>query len=120
MWLGAMRPLHPCCLGKVAVAYHARVYFPSDGGSPFEWLCQAACEDGCVRLFSISAGQLAYERSFDKQDTRILSLGWHPSEPLLVSGDAAGTIRVWDTVTGRVKRRICVAGESCCRVGERQ
>lgn len=32
------------------------------------------CEDGCVRLFDIADGELAFLRSFDKQKSKLRSM----------------------------------------------
>ena len=30
--------------------------------------CQAGCEDGCVRLFDVTSGNIEYARVFSKQE----------------------------------------------------
>ncbi|XP_078689122.1 U3 small nucleolar RNA-associated protein 4 homolog [Branchiostoma floridae x Branchiostoma belcheri] len=64
-------------------------------------------EDGCVRLFEVTEGELSYSRAFKKQEERILSLAWHESGEVLVTG-SCDNIRVWDVATGLPTLRIKV------------
>ncbi|KAF9897740.1 U3 small nucleolar RNA-associated protein, partial [Lobosporangium transversale] len=66
------------------------------------------CEDGCVRLFDIADGELAFIRSFDKQKTRILSLAWSQDDKHMVTGSANSSIYKWDVEAGRVVSRMTV------------
>ncbi|KAF9190734.1 U3 small nucleolar RNA-associated protein [Haplosporangium sp. Z 767] len=66
------------------------------------------CEDGCVRLFDIADGELAFIRSFDKQKTRILSLAWSEDDTIMVTGSANSSIYKWDVELGRVVSRMTV------------
>lgn len=74
--------------------------------SPDGTLLAAGCEDGTVKLFETGSGALVYQRSFDQQEGRILSLHWHPSGAWLVSGGSAGVIHVWSVKNGRCKVNI--------------
>ncbi|KAI1294060.1 U3 small nucleolar RNA-associated protein [Mortierella claussenii] len=66
------------------------------------------CEDGCVRLFDIANGELAFIRSFDKQKTRILSLTWSQDDKTMVTGSANSSIYKWNVEQGRVVSRMTV------------
>ncbi|KAG0365918.1 WD40-repeat-containing domain protein [Gamsiella multidivaricata] len=66
------------------------------------------CEDGCVRLFDIADGELAFIRSFDKQKTRILSLAWSLDDTTMVTGSANSNIYKWNVEFGRVVSRMTV------------
>ncbi|KAG0325217.1 U3 small nucleolar RNA-associated protein [Dissophora globulifera] len=66
------------------------------------------CEDGCVRLFDIADGELAFIRSFDKQKTRILSLAWSDDDTIMVTGSANSSIYKWNVELGRVVSRMTV------------
>ncbi|KAF9201809.1 U3 small nucleolar RNA-associated protein [Haplosporangium sp. Z 27] len=66
------------------------------------------CEDGCVRLFDIADGELAFIRSFDKQKTRILSLAWSQDDTVMVTGSANSSIYKWNVELGRVVSRMTV------------
>lgn len=64
------------------------------------------CEDGCVRLYRILEDKgVAYERGFEFQKERIVSLAWHQSGEVIVTG-SINNIRVWNVTTGQVKQRI--------------
>ena len=45
------------------------------------YLYQAGCEDGCVRLFDITSGNIEYARVFSKQDGTFM--GIRPSDSYL-------------------------------------
>jgi len=75
----------------------------------------AGCEDGCVKLFDVSAGGLAYSHSFDKQGERVLSVAWHSGGIALASGGADSAIRIWNATTGRVTLHIAVETGSADR-----
>ncbi|KAF8977024.1 U3 small nucleolar RNA-associated protein [Entomortierella lignicola] len=66
------------------------------------------CEDGCVRLFDIADGELAFIKSFDKQKTRILSLAWSQDDTVMVTGSANSSIYKWNVELGRVVSRMTV------------
>lgn len=65
-------------------------------------------EDGSTRAFDASvSGVLEYVRSMDKQDGRVLSVGFgeRNGRLSLVTGSADGLIRVYDYETGRALLR---------------
>lgn len=68
------------------------------------------CEDGAVRLFHIDphGSGIEYERSMPGSDARVLSVAWHPTEDVLFSGTANGTILGWDVAARRAEVRIQV------------
>jgi len=68
----------------------------------------AACDDGCVRLFTIEPGipGAVYHKSLPKVEGRALAVAWHPSRKFLVSGGSNGCIHVWDVSTNREALRI--------------
>ncbi|ORX45333.1 WD40 repeat-like protein [Hesseltinella vesiculosa] len=68
----------------------------------------AGCEDGVIRLFDISDGQLEYLRSFDPQKGRILSIAWGPFDQYIVSGGSDSSVRRWDVQNGHVVKRMMV------------
>ncbi|XP_070574797.1 U3 small nucleolar RNA-associated protein 4 homolog [Ptychodera flava] len=65
----------------------------------------AGMEDGCVRLFEITESGLMYDRALSKQDTRVLSLSWHDSESVIVTG-SIDNIRIWNVQSGHATQRI--------------
>eukprot|EP00049_Salpingoeca_infusionum_P007113 m.115842 g.115842 ORF g.115842 m.115842 type:complete len:443 (-) comp13582_c0_seq2:1633-2961(-) len=75
-------------------------------------LLMAGCEDGCVRAFDVSGGNLALAFSFDKQKGRVLSLAWTMKNHLICSGDDQGMIRVWDTKTRRCQHYMTLQDRS--------
>ncbi len=68
----------------------------------------AACDDGCVRLFSIEPGMpgAVYHKSLPKVEGRTLAVAWHPSRKFIASGGSDGCIHVWDVATNREALRI--------------
>lgn len=85
---------------------------PSNAG-PIWCLCRCASqqllaagtEDGCVVLFSTDDGSLMYHQAFDKQEGRILSIAWHPTEDLIVTG-GVDNIRIWSINSGHAVQRL--------------
>ncbi|KAK3576371.1 hypothetical protein CHS0354_018919 [Potamilus streckersoni] len=65
----------------------------------------AGTEDGCVVLFEIDGDKLEYIRAFDKQEGRIMSICWHASEDLIVTG-GIDNIRLWSVNSGRAMQRL--------------
>ncbi|XP_078062973.1 U3 small nucleolar RNA-associated protein 4 homolog [Mustelus asterias] len=65
------------------------------------------CEDGSVKLFEIVPEKLQFERNLDRQEGRVLSLAWHKSGTLIVTG-SLDVIRVFDVKSGHCTRRILV------------
>jgi U3 small nucleolar RNA-associated protein 4 len=68
----------------------------------------AACDDGCVRLFTIEPGipGAVYYKSLPKVEGRTLAVAWHPSRIFLVSAGSNGCIHVWDVSNNRESLRI--------------
>lgn len=62
-----------------------------------------ACDDGCVRLFSVQAedGAVVYNRTFSKTGGKALSVAWHSNGDRLASGHSNGGICVWEVATGQ-------------------
>lgn len=85
---------------------------PSNAG-PIWCLCKCATqqllaagtEDGCVVLFSTQDESLMYRQAFDKQEGRILSIAWHPTEDLIVTG-GIDNIRIWSINSGHALQRL--------------
>ncbi|KAI8852751.1 WD40-repeat-containing domain protein [Chytridium lagenaria] len=65
------------------------------------------CEDGSVRVFSVvgSPGTIEYKATFDRQDGRILSVAYHPTQPILATGSTDSCIRTYSTETRRCLSR---------------
>ncbi|KAF5919556.1 hypothetical protein HPG69_000155 [Diceros bicornis minor] len=57
------------------------------------------CEDGSVKLFQITPDKIQFERNFDRQKSRILSLSWHPSGTHIAAG-SIDYISVFDVKSG--------------------
>ncbi|XP_015417272.1 PREDICTED: cirhin isoform X5 [Myotis davidii] len=57
------------------------------------------CEDGSVKLFQINPDKIQFERNFDRQKSRILSLSWHPSGTHIAAG-SIDCISVFDVKSG--------------------
>ncbi|XP_071785652.1 U3 small nucleolar RNA-associated protein 4 homolog [Asterias amurensis] len=62
-------------------------------------------EDGCVRLFEILGEGVMYDRSLDPEEGRVISLAWHRSDEVIVTG-SINTIRIWNVTTGHSVQRI--------------
>jgi U3 small nucleolar RNA-associated protein 4 len=73
----------------------------------------AACDDGCVRLFSVDSGRpgVTYSRSLPRVEGRTLAVAWHPNGRCVVSGGTDGCIHAWDVNTGHELLRI-TAGDA--------
>ncbi|KAK7058269.1 U3 small nucleolar RNA-associated protein [Paramarasmius palmivorus] len=105
----------------------------SQGGSiwcvaanPASTMLALGCEDGTVRLVSVSDDTLTHHRRFDRVKCRILSLAWGPpvpqepketsdsdsddegtwSDSWLVTGCSDSSLRKWDVSSGRVLDRM--------------
>jgi U3 small nucleolar RNA-associated protein 4 len=81
-------------------------------GDPTSKELAAACEDGCIRMFTVEDDSLHYLKAFAKQKSRILSLAWHNSpagsvapQHSLYSGSGDGTLRAWDRNSGTALQR---------------
>jgi U3 small nucleolar RNA-associated protein 4 len=59
------------------------------------------CEDGVIRLFRVVEHGLEYLSALEKQNTKVLSLAWHPYKPIVVVGSTDGTVRAVHVDTGR-------------------
>ncbi|XP_072014149.1 U3 small nucleolar RNA-associated protein 4 homolog [Amphiura filiformis] len=64
-------------------------------------------EDGCVRLYEIGEEGVTFERPLDNQEGRIVSLAWHHTDEVIVTG-SVDNIRVWNVTTGHAIQRISV------------
>jgi len=68
-------------------------------------------EDGIIRLYEIIETSddaepcLIYSKSFERQESRILSLYWHPRGKQLCS-TGVNTVRIWNAETGRMTRQL--------------
>uniref|UniRef100_A0A2K5E7C2 UTP4 small subunit processome component n=1 Tax=Aotus nancymaae TaxID=37293 RepID=A0A2K5E7C2_AOTNA len=65
------------------------------------------CEDGSVKLFQITPDKIQFERNFDRQKSRILSLSWHPSGTHIAAG-SIDYISVFDVKSGSAVRKMIV------------
>ena len=104
--------------------------------NPASTLLALGCEDGAVRLLSLSADTLQHFRRFDPVKSRILSIAWGPPVPRhlkpkaissanqegseddsededdgwtdswLVTGSSDSSLRKWDIGTGRPTDRM--------------
>ncbi len=90
----------------------ARKLVPSIGGAIWcmtrnksETKIAVGTEDGYIVLYEIQIDGILFEKSLNKQDSRILSLAWHRDEEILVTG-GIDNIRVWDVNSGQVLQRI--------------
>ncbi|XP_076322453.1 U3 small nucleolar RNA-associated protein 4 homolog isoform X2 [Tachypleus tridentatus] len=70
-------------------------------------LLAVGTEDGYVCLFHVQDDGVDFEKTFDRQEGRILCLAWHKSGDILVTG-SIDTIRIWNVHTGHAKDRIIV------------
>nr|XP_015298583.1 PREDICTED: cirhin isoform X4 [Macaca fascicularis] len=65
------------------------------------------CEDGSVKLFQITPDKIQFERNFDRQKSRILSLSWHPSGTHVAAG-SIDYISVFDVKSGSAIHKMIV------------
>uniref|UniRef100_A0A096NW44 UTP4 small subunit processome component n=2 Tax=Cercopithecinae TaxID=9528 RepID=A0A096NW44_PAPAN len=65
------------------------------------------CEDGSVKLFQITPDKIQFERNFDRQKSRILSLSWHPSGTHIAAG-SIDYISVFDVKSGSAIHKMIV------------
>ncbi|XP_075694658.1 U3 small nucleolar RNA-associated protein 4 homolog [Rhinoderma darwinii] len=59
------------------------------------------CEDGAVKLFSITPEKIVFEKTLDRQKDRILCLAWHPLGSQIITG-SVNVIRVFNVSSGRL------------------
>ncbi|KAM8947667.1 U3 small nucleolar RNA-associated protein 4 homolog isoform 2-T2 [Pelodytes ibericus] len=59
------------------------------------------CEDGSVKLFSITPERITFERNLDRQKGRLLCLAWHPSGSHIVTG-SVNMIQVFNVSSGHL------------------
>ncbi|KAM4018697.1 U3 small nucleolar RNA-associated protein 4 homolog [Anomaloglossus baeobatrachus] len=59
------------------------------------------CEDGSVKLFSITPEKIVFEKTLDRQEDRILCLAWHPSGSHIVAG-SVNNIKVFSVSSGHL------------------
>lgn len=64
--------------------------------SPDNTTLALGCEDGTAMLVDVADGSFSYSRFLERQNSRILSLSWHPKGDILVGGCADSTIRAWE------------------------
>ncbi|XP_030831866.1 U3 small nucleolar RNA-associated protein 4 homolog [Strongylocentrotus purpuratus] len=65
----------------------------------------AGCEDGYIRLYEMTDEGLIYDRSLQMQQGRVVSLAWHVSDEVIVTG-SLDNIRIWNVNTGHATLRI--------------
>ena len=72
-----------------------------------------ACDDGCVRLFSVnsSSSGISYVKSLPRVEGRCLTASWHPAGDVIVSAGTDGCIHAWNVHNGHEILRI-TAGDS--------
>jgi WD40 repeat protein len=56
------------------------------------------CEDGQVRIYNYDGANLEFQKTLPVSGSRIVSIAYHPTEPLLFIGCIDGTIRCMDEV----------------------
>ncbi|XP_058191471.1 WD repeat-containing protein PCN-like [Rhododendron vialii] len=72
-------------------------------------LVALACDDGCVRIYSISdSDKLIYVKSLTRVSGRVLSVTWSPDGNSIYSGSSDGIIRCWDAKLAHEIYRITV------------
>ena len=82
-------------------------------------LIAVACDDGCVRLFSVNASQIGvtYVKSLPRVEGRCLAVAWHPNGEILASTGTDGCIHVWNIRSNHELLRITAgdsSGEDIC------
>ncbi|PVU84995.1 hypothetical protein BB560_007189, partial [Smittium megazygosporum] len=63
-------------------------------------------DDGFIRLFDISNGNLEYSRSLGSIKRRILCICWSNDDSFVYCGSDDGCIRKWDVNSGRILSRM--------------
>src|SRR5260370_10010028 len=65
----------------------------------------ASCgNDNIVRLWNVADG--APVKEFAGHTSHVYNVAFHPKQPLLVSGDLKGTLKVWDVARGTLEREL--------------
>ncbi|KAF4379875.1 hypothetical protein G4B88_021008 [Cannabis sativa] len=72
-------------------------------------LVSLACDDGCVRIYSVIKDELAYIKSLPRISGRILSVTWSPDAKKIYAGSSDGFIRCWNPILSHEIYRITVA-----------
>ncbi|KAL8154032.1 hypothetical protein V2J09_011792 [Rumex salicifolius] len=86
-------------------------YTPAElHGSLIENSCVAlACDDGCVRLYSVSEdNKFIYKKSMPRVSGRTLSVTWSHDGNMIFSGSSDGFVRCWDAKRSNERYRITV------------
>ncbi|XP_061892003.1 U3 small nucleolar RNA-associated protein 4 homolog [Entelurus aequoreus] len=65
------------------------------------------CEDGTVKIFEILKDRIQFQRNFERQKSRIMSLSWHHSGTRVAAG-TMNMIRIFDAETGHSAHRMLV------------
>ncbi|XP_014384646.1 PREDICTED: cirhin isoform X4 [Myotis brandtii] len=79
----------------------------SMAASPSDSQLLVGCEDGSVKLFQINPDKIQFERNFDLQKSRILSLSWNPSGTHIAAG-SIDYISVFDVKSGSAIHKMLV------------
>ncbi|XP_041417112.1 U3 small nucleolar RNA-associated protein 4 homolog isoform X4 [Xenopus laevis] len=61
-----------------------------------------SCEDGSVKLFSITTDHIKFERNLDRQKGRLLCVAWHPLGTHIVTG-SVNKIQVFKASSGHLE-----------------
>jgi U3 small nucleolar RNA-associated protein 4 len=90
----------------------AKKLIPSIGGAIWcmarnksETRIAVGTEDGYVVLYETQTDDIVFEKSLNKQDSRILSIAWHRDDDILVTG-GIDNIRLWNVNKAQVIQRI--------------
>ncbi|XP_071959347.1 U3 small nucleolar RNA-associated protein 4 homolog isoform X2 [Antedon mediterranea] len=68
-------------------------------------LLATGSDNGCIRLFDLTTEKVTYDRMLNPQDQRIVSLAWHKSDEIIVTG-SIDNMKVWNVITGNAVQRI--------------
>lgn len=95
-----MLVLRPAASSTGGSVWSVAAYLLSNAGGSVNSgaVLAVGCEDGSVRLMRVDPNSSALTPlvSCPGTDNRVLSLAWHPSDPILYAGTAIGSIRAWD------------------------
>ncbi|XP_062099566.1 WD repeat-containing protein PCN-like isoform X2 [Humulus lupulus] len=67
-----------------------------------------ACDDGCVRIYSVIEDELVYTKTLPRVSGRILCVTWSPDAKRIFAGSSDGFIRCWNPILGHEIYRITV------------